>query len=55
MDWWGWLFWAVTLVAFWAAVIWGIWYRFTGGSRNSAPPFGIASASPDPRRAAGAR
>lgn len=44
MHWWAWLLGFAGMVAFWGLVIWGVWYLFTGWSRQShleqppAPP-----------------
>ncbi len=35
VHWWGWLIGSVMMVAFWALIIWAIWYFATSFSRQS--------------------
>lgn len=35
VHWWAWLLGALAMVAFWAVVIWAVWYFVTGATRRA--------------------
>lgn len=44
-HWWGWLIGVVVMVAFWTAIIWGIWFVLTSPVRRRSDRFGDAGRS----------
>jgi len=38
LHWWGWLFGVAVTVAFWVALLWGIWYVVSTVSRRAGEP-----------------
>lgn len=38
VHWWGWLLGTIGMIAFWALIIWAVWYFVTGVSRRPSEP-----------------